>query len=140
MRFGTANYLPRLHLRRVFDELGGRLDRYASYLYSLVLELGSSSVVGGSARRFVSRMCRDVSLAVLGYDVIPSGLPMSFDELVDHVFTAVMEWVNSNKEKVILKDKVVPKRESVEEYAKRKALEILSTCLERSLMAVGVIE
>jgi len=124
----------------VFEEYGGRVDRYASYLYSLIIELSSNPVLGSSIKRFVTKVCRDVSLNMLGYNTIPDVLPVSFDELLDHMFRAVMEWADSNKEKIVLRDRVVPKRESVEEYARMKTLEIISTCFERSLTVIGVVE
>ena len=139
MRFGTANYLPRSVLRSVFEELG-RLDRYASYLYSKVLEVAGSPLVSESVRGFVARVCRDTSIRLFGYSVVPSGLPLSFEELFEHVFAGVVEWARANEERVVLRDGVVPKRESVEEFAKSKAYELLAACLERALVSLGVVE
>jgi uncharacterized membrane-anchored protein YjiN (DUF445 family) len=117
-----------------------RLRAWVSRLYSLLLGILSDPQLRASVERLAQKMCRDVSMRVLNADVIPEHFPLRIDELVQKVFTAVHKVVSDpeNLRQLVEQGAVEPTADSVRSYAMRLSYEILGTCLEATLVKVGV--
>lgn len=136
--------------RRFFEELREesfssgrdtehRLQIWVSKLYSLVLDALKDPRTKSSIERFIQKTCREISMATLEADIVPEKFPLSVDELIEVITKAVHKVVKEKVEEYVNKGLVEPTADSIAKFAKIKALEILGTCFESSLIKLGVV-
>jgi hypothetical protein len=116
-----------------------RLQSWVSRLYSLLLSMLRDPLTRGSIERFVQGVCRDISVKMLGVDLVPQSFPLDVDELVRSVSTAVQKVIKEKVDEYVNEGLVEPTSDSVVTFSRVKTLEVLGTCFEHSLIRLGVV-
>jgi len=116
-----------------------RLQSWVSRLYSLLLSTLRDPLTRSSIEHFVQGVCRDVSMEVLGVDLVPQSFPLSVDELVRSVSTAVQKVIKEKVDEYVNRGLVEPTSDSVARFSRVKTLEVLGACFEHSLIRLGVV-
>jgi hypothetical protein len=144
--YGANRFVNREFFVRLRDEsfAGGRssedrLQGWVSRLYSLVMSALRDPLTRGSVERFVQNMCRDVSMKMLGVDLVPQSFPLNVDELVRSIDTAVQRVIKEKIDDYIGKGLVEPTSDSIARFSRVKTLEVLGTCFEDVLVRLGVV-